>query len=330
MNGHAHIDHAQVIREVKATASGAFLCMEADRGCVRVIGRDTLDLLNRLTTMKVDTLTPGAVRETLLTNEKGRVIDAALVAVRDEDVLLLCSPGKAEEIITWLEKYTIMEDCVYEDISRTVAQCSLYQIDAGGIPENVTVPEAGTSILLPLGETTVRVLHHRSVTGAGLRVLCAAEDAVAVCEYLVEHAHLPLVGPEAFTLWRIDTLVPAVGHELSGLANPLEAGAAGAVDFEKGCYIGQEVIARLDSYDKVQRAPRRIRRAAGSDRFPEPGTVLHAGGKNAGFLTTLMHDPRTGEERGIALIRHAFAAPGTELTMQPDGDTRPFAVEAEA
>jgi folate-binding protein YgfZ len=190
------------------------------------------------------------------------------------------------------------------------------------------MPAEGRSVVLPLGETTVRVLRHRSVTGAGLRLLCAPEDVSAVREYLSDRAGIPLVGAAAFALWRIDRLLPAVGHELSALANPLEAGAAAAVDFEKGCYIGQEVIARLDSYDKVQRVPRRIRRDPEAEQFPNPGSVLYADGKNAGFVTTLIHDPREGAERGIALVRHAFAAPGTQLSLQPDGDARPFSVEA--
>ncbi|MDT8324184.1 MAG: hypothetical protein RRA94_08740 [Bacteroidota bacterium] len=342
MNAYAHTDHAQVISETKATATGAFLCMEADRAAVRVTGRDTLDLLNRLTTMKVDDLSVGSVRETLLTNEKGRVIDAALVAVpgadtpsgdtsggdtSGADVLLLLSPGMAEEVIAWLEKYTIMEDCVYEDISASLTQFSIYNIGAGAPGDVIPVPVAGSAAVFPLGESTVRVLHHRSVTGAGLRLLCAPEDARAVREYLVDHARIPLVGPEAFTLWRIDRLLPAVGHELSALTNPLEAGAAAAVDFEKGCYIGQEVIARLDSYDKVQRRPCRIRRTSFTDEYPLPGSVLYAGEKNAGFVTTLASDPRTGNDIGIALVRHAFAGGGTELSLRSGGDARPFTVE---
>jgi len=327
MSAQANIDHTQVISEAKATASGAFLCMEADRGAVRITGSDTLDLLNRLTTMKVDTLSAGEVRETLLTNEKGRVIDAALVAVREDDVLLLLSPGRAGEVIAWLEKYTIMEDCVYEDISASVAQCSVYNTGEILSGDTLSMPSEGRSAVMPLGETTVRVLHHASVTGAGLRVLCASDDVSAVREYLSDHVGIPLVGAAAFALWRIDRLLPAVGHELSGLANPLEAGAAAAVDFEKGCYIGQEVIARLDSYDKVQRLPRRIRRSPDAQEFPEPGSVLYAEGKNAGFVTTLIYDPREGAERGIALVRHAFAAAGTRLSLQPDGDAQPFAVE---
>ncbi len=327
MNLHTRPEDARVLSEVKATGSGAFLCMETDRAAARITGKDTLDLLNRLTTMKVDTLEPGQVRETLLTNEKGRVIDAALVLVREEDVLLLLSPGKAAEVITWLEKYTIMEDCVYEDISASVGQCSVYQVTADLRLGSAAVPEAGRSAVVTMGETTVRVAHHRSVTGAGLRLLFTAEDTAAVRDFLTGAAGLPVVGAEAATLWRIDRLLPSAGHELSLLANPLEAGAAEAVDFEKGCYIGQEVIARLDSYDKVQRRPCRIRWDSGKDPAAEPGSTLFAGGKNAGFLTTAAFDPRIGAYRGIALLRHAYAAPGTPLFFDAEGGQPDMFVE---
>jgi folate-binding protein YgfZ len=118
---------------------------------------------------------------------------------------------------------------------------------------------------------------------------------------------------------RVAQQIPVLGHELSELANPLEAGAAAGVDFEKGCYIGQEVIARLDSYNKVQRRLARL-----TWQIPAPGDIptggeLRSDGKNAGFVTTHVYDPRSECFRGLGLIRIVFAEQGTSLQFDQDG-----------
>lgn len=313
-----HADRlSEVIREAEASTEGAFVRHDRRRGAVRVSGRDGLDLLNRLTTAKVDTLVAGEVRETLVTNEKGRVMDAVLIAPDDEGLLLLTSEATAPALITWLEKYTIMEDCRYTDASGDWAQFTVHQVPEAGL--------VGFSSLQPgqaeqgvVGDITLRALRHDSVTGAGLRLLCSGEDADALRHFLAADAGLPFLGDHAFALWRVDHLVPAVGHELSEHANPLESGAAASVDFEKGCYIGQEVIARLDSYDKVQRRPRRLSWTGEAPETLPPAAALTSDGRNAGFVTTHVFDPRSETWRGIGLIRNAYTDAGTALSCIMD------------
>ena len=310
--------YSDVIQQAEASTTGAFFRDECARGVVRIEGNDTLDLLNRLTTAKLDDLASGQVRETLVTTEKGRVIDAVSVMRRETDVLLLTSENMAGPLITWLDKYTIMEDCRYADASAEYAQFSVYRIPPGGI-DGLPSPEAGSAAQLQIGDVRADVLHHDSVTGAGLRLLCDAADAEKLDAFLSGACSLPRIGDHAFMLWRVDALVPAVGHELSEHANPLESGGSGSVDFEKGCYIGQEVIARLDSYDKVQRTPRRLAWPDGAPDALPPAAALSADGRNAGFVTTHVFDPRSGSYRGIGLIRNAYTEAGTALICTAAG-----------
>ncbi|MBE0644983.1 MAG: hypothetical protein IH600_12945 [Bacteroidetes bacterium] len=308
--------YSDVNSEMKATTAGAFVCNETDRGLVRMDGKDARDLLHRLSTARIDNLQEGQLRETLLTNEKGRVIDA-LIAVRGTGALrLLTSAGRADAVIAWLEKFTIMEDCTYTNLSSGFAQFSIYNLPADGadpLPELI-LPGPGAFISTTLSGMDVDVLHHRSVCGAGVRIICRMEDAEKLWRHLVEDRELPAVGREAFALWRVAHLLPACGQELSEQANPLEAGAEMAVDFRKGCFIGQEVIARLDSYDKVQRHPRRLLFAEGVEQGIEPGTVLLHDGSDAGFVTTTVWDPSRERIVGMGLIRLAYETSGTLLT----------------
>ncbi|MFZ1731300.1 MAG: hypothetical protein WBQ23_09970 [Bacteroidota bacterium] len=301
--------------EMKATTAGAFICNESDRGLVRMKGNDARDLLHRLSSARIDNLKEGQLRETLLTTEKGRVIDALIAMQGTGPLQLLTSSGRTSEVIAWLEKFTIMEDCEYVDLSESFAQFSIYNLSDGGasVFPNLTLPEAGGFISVPLCGIDIDLLHHHSVTGAGFRILCRSENAQALWSRLPAELGLPAVGRQAHTLWRVAQLLPAAGNELGELANPLEAGAEAAVDFRKGCFIGQEVIARLDSYDKVQRHPRRLLFKTEAEVEIAAGTeLLHEDG-NAGFVTTAVYDPERGSMVGIGLLRHAYESAGIEL-----------------
>lgn len=307
--------HSDTRTEMNATSAGAFLCDESDRGLVRMDGRDARDLLHRLSSASIVDLKEGQLRETLLTTEKGRVIDALLAARTADALKLLTSAGRSAAVIAWLEKFTIMEDCTYADLSSGHAQFSIYNLTAEWESHfsGVAIPAPDMFHSVTLGGIDADLLHHRSVTGAGLRLVCRAEDAERLWLHLTQERGLPAVGRHAFTLWRIARLLPASGHELSDRGNPLEAGAEAAVDLRKGCFIGQEVIARLDSYDKVQRHPRRL--LFGYDRPTDipVGTQLECEGADAGFVTTAAFDPARGRMVGIGLLRPAFEAEGTKL-----------------
>lgn len=303
----------QILEQFHHATAGPFLRDEAGRGLLRMRGNDARDLLHRLSSARIDNLADDDLRETLLTTEKGRVIDALLVLPEEGGLRLLLSQGTADAVRAWLEKYTIMEDCTYEDASDGTRQLSVYNLTDAATAFGFEIPPVGKSSRVSIDGRACEVLHHASVTGAGLRLLVDAGDGDAVLRYLSDQAGLPVVGDAAFTLWRIEGLLPAMGAELGAHSNPLEAGAGDAVDFRKGCFIGQEVIARLDSYDKVQRHPFRLRFSDPGGEAVTHGHVLTADGADAGIVTTVAYHP--GEKRflGIGLVRNAHTAPGTML-----------------
>jgi folate-binding protein YgfZ len=291
------------------TDASPFVRHETHSGALFVSGKDALDLLNRLSTQKVDDLLHGQVKETLFTNEKGRVIDAALAFRTREGVLLLTSPGRSDALRAWLEKFTIMEDCAYDDRSGDYAQLLLY----GDIPHlpGFEPHDDGHSAEVTLGGAPCIALRFRSVTGSSMRLLVPPDSSAAVMASLAES--YAVIDDDAFHLWRVIRRMPAVGYEIGEHANPLESGGGAAVNFTKGCYIGQEVIARLDSYDKVQRQIAGLHFHADASPLSH-GDVLMAGTRDAGFVTTVRRNPTTGEWVGLGLLRKAFLTPGLELT----------------
>jgi folate-binding protein YgfZ len=223
----------------------------------------------------------------------------------------------------WLEKFTIMEDCEYTLVSALYGQFAVY----GTLPAlPFDIPAEGQVRTMEIGGVPVDVLRLTRVTGASLQLLCRRDESERMLEGL-SSLGLPQIAEEDFHRWRVRNLVPAVGNELGELSNPLEAGAGAVVDFHKGCYIGQEVIARLDSYDKVQRQLVRLRWHLALPTDSLPGRQLLFDARDAGFITTQVPETDGATQVGIGCVRKTWATPGTVLHCLVDGEAVNITVE---
>ncbi len=287
-------------------------------GCLKATGDDALDLLNRLSTNKVDHLQPGHWAPTVLTSDRGRIVDLLCAVHAGECVYLLTSPGQQQPVIEWLDKYTIMEDLAVTDLSESAAIIALAGDGAAAVlgldaeePSYLPgrqYPAPAVSIggwdaiavSRPLGELPCRLL------------VAPGEAAPAIVAALAQAGAVEANAEEWENL-RIHAGAPSFGNEMGEPYNPLEAGLIGAIDFTKGCYIGQEVIARLDSYHRVQKYLAVLRFSHGSEATA--GASLYHQGRTAGTVTSLYRTPG-GELRGLGYVRTAAAAPGQTLELQ--------------
>lgn len=281
------------------------------------------DLLHRLSASDILPLHDGVVREAILTTEKGRTIDVALALGGRGVVRILGSPGSRDALLAWFGKYTIMEDIRYRDACNGFVQWGLHAATPEGM-EAIPLPAVRSWRWseVEIGGVPVILARHESVCGPGARLLFPTErrdEADAAMRAFASEHGIPLVSEAGFALWRIRRGFPAVGFELTERTNPLESGAGSAVSFSKGCYIGQEVIARLDSYDKVQRHLRAMRFDGPMPEGIEPGTPLLRDGRNAGFLTSAANDPESGQALALACVRIGDEAEGTALTAEVEG-----------
>lgn len=311
----------QSASQVVADSADALTVHHTAYGCLKATGEDALDLLNRLSTNRVDHLEPGHWAPTVLTTDRGRIVDLLCVVHAGECVFLLTSPGQQQPVIEWLDKYTIMEDLEVTDVSGSTAIIALTGTGAAaalgpdhGEPDYLpgrqypapTVNVGGCDAIAvsrPMGDLPCRLL------------VLAGEAASAVVAALAEAGAVEADAEEWETL-RVTSGAPAFGSEMGEPYNPLEAGLIGAIDFTKGCYIGQEVIARLDSYHRVQKYMAVLRFSEGSD--VAVGTSLAHEGRTAGEVTSLYRTPG-GELRGLGYVRTAAAEPGQTLELQAPG-----------
>ena len=314
-----HQSAAQVPSLGLVDSTNLYVHHDPSIGCLKATGEDTLDLINRLSTNKIDHLQPGHWAPTILTSDRGRIVDLLSVIHAKDCVYLLTSPGQQQTVIDWLDKYTIMEDLEVEDVSASTAIIAVVgkgaEVAAGhepdpterlpGIQYPAPVVSVGgreaLAISIPLGDLPACLLVASSESAPDILAALAASGALEL-------------DAGTWEALRVANGAPAFGSEMGEPYNPLEVGLIGAIDFTKGCYIGQEVIARLDSYERVQKYLSVLRFSEGSDAAA--GTPLYVEGRQAGTVTSVYRTPG-GELRGLGFVRTASATPGQTLELQP-------------
>ncbi len=307
-------DYGDTAAEYAVLREGAGLADRSYLGRVRISGPDALDLLNRLTTNKLETLLPGEGAPTVLTSPKGRVIDLLLVGARPDHFLLLTSPGRQEAAMEWIDFYTFVDDAPLQDVTPLTRQFTVVG------PGAAAALSAAGALAVPLP-----LYHLRDATIGGARavvwrtmdpgpesyeVIVVGEEAAVAWRALVEAGAIP-VGSTAWEAFRIAQGTPAYGAEYGEETNPLESRLRGAISFDKGCYTGQEVVARLDTYQKVQRRLMAVALSGPAER----GDVLVDGDKTTGVLTSVAAVPTDGSYVALALVSVVQAVAGRALAV---------------
>ena len=282
----------------------------SDCGRLWITGADALDLLNRLTTNKLETLPDGTARSTVLTNGDARVLDHLRLAAVGGGMWCITSPGRVEDVADWIDLYTFGEDITVVDESSRTTQFAVLgplaaeAIAAAGFPvpllDGVLAQDGAVVIASPFG------------THLAYDVLLPLDEAERAKTAL--SAAAPEVDKDTVDAYRIAQGVPAYGAEFGAFNNPLEARLLGSISDDKGCYTGQEVIARLQTYRKVQR----LLMSFTSDTPAVPGDALEAeDGSPAGVVTSACKvDVGT---LGLALVAAKHATAGSPLRLAGGG-----------
>jgi tRNA-modifying protein YgfZ len=321
--GHAHqicmssetptaaIPHAEA-GAYAAAYEGAALFDCSERGRVWMRDRDRAALLHRLSTNQIEGLRPGEGVETVLTTPIGRIIDLLSVFCLEDGLLLVSSPGRGPALSAHLRKNIFFNDRVkLDDASASLGQLALYGPQADALLAELGLP--GTN-LATFGVATASwrdqplyVAATRPLGGAG-RWLIAPPAALAELGVALRNAGAYALDAATHEVLRVEAGYGAYGRELSPEYIPLETGLWDAVSFNKGCYVGQEIIARMESRGRLAKALRGLRLST-TPTLPVPTSVplarLDAGGKEAGDLTSLVESPRYGLI-GLAYVRTAY------------------------
>lgn len=300
-----------------AAALGA--CAVADRSNLtrlRAGGKDALDLLHRLGTADLSALPPGGGKPTVLTSPKGRIVERIFVhGLGAEGLLLVAGPGAAPRVAAHVGRYAFREDVALSDDTGAWSQIAIFgplardAAAAAGLP----VPAPWGTASASLAGSPVRVLGEDGFSSEGLSLVLPAGSEAEGWDALLRAAAAlggRAVGDRAAEAWRVLRGWPAPGLELTEDHNPLEAGLRDFVSFSKGCYVGQEVVARLSSYDKVARSLVGFVLPAGSAPPAIGAAVLH-GGHPVGTVTSALVPPGRKAPVAIAYLKRGVPREAT-------------------
>ena len=268
-------------------------------------GRDRIDLIHRMSTNDLRDMAIHEGRATILTNALARMIDRLVVINLKDRALILGSWGAATRVRKWLSGYIFFNDEIkLEDASPQWGQFDLVGRGAAAIADSLI---GGASRLKKFSVT--RSANDEAIIGRGEAIKGDSFFVVAASEQLTTlRQQATALGAvecdrDLYNLLRIESGIPEIDHEISEEYIPLEANLWGDVSFSKGCYIGQEIIARMESRGKLAKMLVGV----------ESASPLMAGTKiEGGVITSVAESPRGGWI-GLAYLKSPHAQVGTEI-----------------
>jgi len=283
----------------------------SDRGKLLVTGSEAAEYLQGQLTNDIEVLEPGEGCYAALLDRKGHMqADMRVLVVDREKIWIDTEPEAIAAARRHLEMYKVGRDAEVVDAGDERAIISLIGPRSAELAGSSPLPEYCHE------EISVDGIECPAVgTALGIDLIPHAEDRERLIAALAE-AGAPEVSADAVEIIRIESGVPRFGSEMDAATMPAEAGIVErAVNFEKGCYIGQETVARLHYKGKPNRHLRGLRLSASV----APGATLSLGEKEVGKLGGSCVSP-AHEAIGLAIVRRE-AEPGTELFVGEDGVT---------
>lgn len=307
-----------------AARQGAAMLDRADAGILALGGETRVDFLQRQTTNDVKRLAPGQATITVLTNPQARILDTLVVLARRDELLLLNGPPRRSQLAPYLRGMIFFMDRVtVRDLNSDFCQLELLGPQA---PERLATLTSDAGLPgLPLftwheaaiADNPLTLVRLPGPGGDTWRLLVPAAAIVQVWDTLLQAGAQPL-GRTVYDALRVESGFPAPGPELNDQFTPLEAGLLPYISESKGCYTGQEIIARQITYDKV------TRHLCGLllDRLPEPGVQadVKADGRTVGSLTTAALSPALGRPAALAIVKRDVTA-GTAVVVTAGNET---------
>jgi aminomethyltransferase len=324
-----------------AALEGAALYDESGAGRIFMRGRDRAALLHRLSTNDIERLRPGQGARTVLTTPIGRIIDVLTVHMLEDALLIVSSPGQGGQVWAHLKKNIFFNDQVtLAAAGRSHGQLALYGPAAAALLEQVSGVALHElrpqhTITIDLAGGPVLVARREPIGGVSWTLYPPAEQLDGVRDALTDAGAVPL-DADTFNVLRVERGYGAFGRELSQEYIPLETGLLDAVSFTKGCYVGQEIIARMESRGRLAKVLRGLKLMTNDEGrktndgegdplvFGRSSLVaplkLEVDSKESGDLTSVVVSPRFGPI-ALAYVRSAHAAPGTIVGISGSGIT---------
>lgn len=328
-------DYGAVPDEYVALRQTAAVLDLSFRGRLCLTGADRMRFLHGQVTNDVQGLLPGDTTYAALVTAKGKMVsDLNIICLRDE-LLIDLEPGTSGAVQQRLEQFIIADDVQVVDVAPHYGLVSVQGPKAG-----VVVAGAGLGLAtlpaLALGKAVqfvdaafgeVCCVHHRRGAADGFDLYVPGAGVEAMTERLVEEAKKVdgrLAGWEALEIGRVEAGLPRFGQDMDPTNLAPETGIdARAISYAKGCYIGQEVIARIRTYGQVTKALRGLELVDDISALPSRGDKLFHGDREVGYITSAIWSPALQRHIALGYVRKEHNAIGEELSVDVHGTRTP-------
>ena len=307
-------DHGDVRSEFHALMSASGVYDPGSRAKISLTGSDRVRWLNGMVTNNVRDLQPGRGVYAFLLNPQGHILGDLYAYNRGESLLVDTDQVQVERILAVFDKYIIMDDVEVANLSGTAA------IGIAGPKSGEALLAAGFEIpeLAPLQfveiswqQIRVTVVRGDNPGVESFELWVAPADTQRVREALVQEGAKP-VGAAALERLRIAAGIPRYGVDIRERDLPQETEQERALNFSKGCYVGQEIVERIRSRGQVRR---KFTGLEISGPLPAAGSKIQVDGKDVGEITSATSVPMAGGDRrlGLGYIRREVATPGKQV-----------------
>ncbi len=298
----------------------------------QLAGDDRAKFLHRIISNDVENLSAGQGTYAMLLTHRGKIIVDLNIYVLQDTITIDTAPETAENVFTELDKYIIADDVELSNLTDETGAIAVYGPKSSELVQSVL----GMSDVANLQE------RHNCVSEADATfknaIVCVRTDTTGETGYMLYTAadgleplwkalmtegsqfNVQPIGWNALESLRIEAGIPRFGTELTDAVIPLEAELEHAIDFEKGCYIGQEIVARM----KYRGHPNRLLRGMEIDGSPAsqddsklyPNAPVFNGDKEVGWVTSTTFAPTLAKEIALGYVRIAVTEPGSRVQIE--------------
>ncbi len=328
----------QLQGEYAAIRKGAGVMDCPHRGTILIAGSDRREFLNRMLTQELKDLAPGMVKLTFWLNRKGRIESDLLLVELDNRLVVNVDITQVSQTIKTLNEYIIVEDVKLEDASSQFHHIAVHGPRASAVIAQTTGRsefdlDERQAITVKIGDSDVVIVRSDQTGECGLHLIAPISSAEAVWDALLaaeqggneSNRRVRPIGWYAFNTARIEAGTPLFNIDFAADTLPHETGVLhDRVSFTKGCYLGQEIVARIESLGKPKQQLIGLRMQ--SDLLPDAGAQVFAQedggalGPQIGLVTSSTISPMLGAAPiAFAMLKTGHAQNDTAVIVAAEG-----------
>ena len=320
-------DYGDEHNEYNAVKSAVGIADQSHRGKLKLSGKHHIKFLQGMLTNNLETLEPGTGMHAALLTVKGRMVSDMKVYKFEDSVLFDLEPGLNIKVGELLTKYRLSYKADIDDLTDELSLFSLNGPNAKSLmfkildmpPREMNEYDHFNAELNGHEITVVKVIRTQS-NGYDIYIPTAASELI--WDLFLSEGHefrIVPVGQYAMNVLRVEAGIPEYGTDMDESNIPIEAGIWDALDFEKGCYVGQEVVARIKWRGHVNW--HLLGLILDGDKVPAPGDEIYSGERKIGRITSGVFSPSLNKPIALAYIRREFKEPGTIINVNTGADT---------